>query len=249
VEPMLASAVVHSLPDGPGWAFEVKWDGVRVLADTRSGRVRLRSRSGRDVTTTYPELEDLGGIQGAVLDGEVVSMHQGGPSFEALSERMGVSDATRARALADRSPVTYMVFDVLVLYGVDLTRHPYRDRRAALERLTLPEHCALSPRYDDGPSLWEATREHGLEGVVAKRLDSPYQAGQRSPDWLKAAHRSHRAARVCGWRGESTGSGRLASLLLGAPDAEGRLRFLGRAGSGIGDRLASELTRRLGPLE
>ena len=247
---MLATAVAadQRLPLGPDWAYEVKWDGVRMLADTRAGVLQLWSRSGRDITMVYPELAGLETIQGAVLDCEVISIHDGRPSFEALSERMGVTDAHHALVLAGRSPVMYMVFDVLMLYGVDLTRHPYAERRATLERLTLPERCSLSPRYEDGAALWEATREHGVEGVVAKRLSSTYQAGRRSPDWVKAAHRHHRAATVCAWRPASTGSGRLASLLLGAPDAEGRIHFLGRAGSGIGSRLAAELTRRLGPL-
>lgn len=250
VEPMLATPVARggALPRGPAWAFEVKWDGVRVLADTTTGTLRLRSRNGRDVTATYPELAGLAGVQGAVLDGEVVAMAEGAPSFAALAERMGVSDPARARRLAADTPVTYLVFDVLVLYGVDLTRRPFSDRRATLERLRLPDGCRLSPLYDDGAALWEATRAHGLEGVVAKRRSSPYRPGRRSPDWVKAAHRAGRTAVVGGWRAESTGSGRLGALLVGAPDADGRLAYLGRVGSGLSARLAADLMGRLAPL-
>lgn len=249
VEPMLASPLgSRRLPEGPDWVFEVKWDGVRLLADTRGERLVLLSRTGRDVTAAYPELADLGSVQGALLDGEVVAMRDGTPSFAALAERIGGADPTRAARLAARSPVTYMVFDLLSLYGVDLTRLPFVERRATLERLSLPGQCVLSPVYDDGAALWEVTAAHGLEGVVAKRRSAPYRPGQRSPDWLKATHRRSRTALVGGWRGESTGSGRLGAVLLGAPDTSGGLRYLGRAGSGLSGALAEVLTRRLGPL-
>jgi bifunctional non-homologous end joining protein LigD len=243
---MLATraATPADLPRGPEWAFEVKWDGVRLLADTTGDRLRLLTRNARDAAVAYPELAGLAALGGAVLDGEVVAMAGGIPSFEALAERMHVRDAARAQALAARSPVTYLVFDVLTLYGVDLTRRPLDERRATLERLVLPEHVQLSPVYPDRDELWEVTREHGLEGVVAKRRSSVYQPGRRSPDWVKAAHRTTRTALVGGWRVETTARDRIGALLLGAPDAEGRLRFLGRAGSGLGGALA----RRLEPL-
>lgn len=247
MQPMLAtrSANPAALPTGPEWVYEVKWDGVRLLADTSGDSLRLLSRTGRDTTVAYPELAGLAEIQGAVLDGEVVAMTGGRPSFAALAERMHVQDAVRARALAAAHPVTYMVFDVLRLYGVDLTRRPFDERRQTLERLELPPPAQLSPLYDDGGDLWQVTGEHGLEGVVAKRRASTYQQGRRSRDWVKAAHRATRAATVGGWRGESTGSGRLGAVLLGAPDASGALRYLGRAGSGLTGPLGGELTRLL----
>lgn len=257
MQPMLATRAPSgaALPRGREWVYEVKWDGVRVLCDTTSGTLRLSARSGRDVTVSYPELAGLSEIQGGVLDGEVVLMSGGVPSFEALAERMHLRDAAAARRLAARSPVTFVVFDVLVLYGVDLTRRSLAERRATLERLTLPEHCELSPVYPDGEDLWAVTLEHGLEGVVAKRLSSTYQPGRRSPDWIKAAHRSTRTAAVVGWRPEGTsaggvaaGQGRLGAVLLGAPDAEGRWRYLGKAGSGLAGRRGEDLVRELRPL-
>ncbi|MFI2751970.1 ATP-dependent DNA ligase [Cellulomonas sp. P22] len=235
------------LPAGPGWAYEVKWDGVRVLADTTGGRLRLLSRTGRDVSAAYPELAPLASVQGAVLDGEVVAMAGGVPSFEALAERMHVRDPARAERLAHELPVAYLVFDILVLYGVDITRRSFDDRRATLERLALPAPVQLSPVYPDGAELWEVTREHGLEGVVAKRRASTYQPGRRSHDWVKAAHRTTRTALVAGWRPATSGGGALGAVLLAAPDAAGRLRYLGRAGSGITGRLAEDLARRLAP--
>lgn len=259
MQPMLAtrSPEPGQLPRGEDWSYEVKWDGVRVLADTTGGSLRLWSRASRQVTAAYPELAGLADVQGAVLDGEVVVLADGVPSFEALAERMHVRDAARARRLADRSPVTFMLFDVLSLYGVDLTRRPFDERRATLERLTLPDRVLLSPVYPDVDVLWEVTREHGLEGVLAKRRSSTYQPGRRSPDWLKAAHRSHRTAAVVGWRAEHaatagrgapTGAGRLGAVLLGAPDDEGRWRYLGKAGSGLAGRRAADLARELAPL-
>jgi bifunctional non-homologous end joining protein LigD len=255
VQPMLATRTPEGAgpPTGEGWAYEVKWDGVRVLADTTGERLRLRARTGADVTAAYPELAGLADVQGAVLDGEVVVMAAGVPSFEALAERMHVRDAARAARLAARSPVTYLVFDVLTLYGVDVTRRTFDERRAVLERLTLPSRVELSPVYPDGEDLWLVTREHALEGVVAKRRSSTYQPGRRSPDWVKAAHRSTRTAVVVGWRAETgspTGARapRLGSVLLAAPDAEGRWRYLGRAGSGLAGRRGTALVQVLSPL-
>jgi bifunctional non-homologous end joining protein LigD len=229
--------------------YEVKWDGVRVLVDTTDGSVRLHARSGRDVTVTYPELAGLEALQGALLDGEVVAMADGVPSFEALAERMNVRDAARARRLANRHPITFIAFDVLTLYGVDISRRPFEQRRATLDELTLPDRVQLSPVHDDVDSLWAVTLEHGLEGVVAKRRSAPYQPGRRSADWVKATHRATRVAAVVGWREElaasGTGNGRLGAVLLATTDAEGRWRYLGKAGSGLAGRRGTDLAREL----
>ena len=248
MQPMLATAATppDAPPAGAGWRYEVKWDGVRILADTTGGRLRLLGRNGRDARAAYPELDVLDALPGAVLDGEVVAMRDGVPSFSALAERMHVRDRARALRLSTRLPISYVVFDVLSLYGVDLTRSPLDERRATLERLDLPVPVTLSPVYDDGALLWQATREQGLEGVVAKRAGSTYQPGRRSPDWVKAVHRATRTALVCGWRPESTGSGRLGSLLLAAPGPDGELRYLGKAGSGLTDAMG--LQALLAPL-
>jgi bifunctional non-homologous end joining protein LigD len=251
VQPMLATRAVSGaeLPRGPEWVYEVKWDGVRVLVDTTDGKLRLHARSGRDVTVTYPELAGLEALQGALLDGEVVAMADGIPSFEALAERMNVRDAARARRLAQQQPVTFIAFDVLTLYGVDISRRPLDERRATLDKLTLPDRMQLSPVHDDVDSLWAVTLEHGLEGVVAKRRSAPYQPGRRSTDWVKATHRATRVAAVVGWREENTasgqGNGRLGAVLLGTTDAEGRWRYLGKAGSGLAGRRGTDLAREL----
>lgn len=251
MEPMLATPAPApaALPRGPGWVFEVKWDGVRVLADVRAGALRLTSRNERDVTPAYPELAALATLGDVLLDGEVVLMDTGRPSFAALAERMHVRDARRAAALAAARPVTYVVFDVLRRDGQDLTALPLHARREVLDDLALPPHAETSPWYDDGADLWRVTAAHGLEGVVAKRLDAPYRPGRRSPDWVKAAHRHTRTALVGGWRPESTGTGRLGAVLLGAPDATGGLRYLCRAGSGLAGPAARTLRDLLAPHE
>ena len=252
MRPMLATATTQPgvPPSGEGWLHEVKWDGMRVLADIRDGRLRLFSRNETDVTVSFPELSSPPPpLLDAHLDGEVVALADGVPSFAALAERMHVRSPRRAAALAERAPVSLLAFDLLRLYGVGLERRPVEERRASLERLDLGGGSwQVPPSYEDGPALAKATKEQGLEGVVSKRLGSPYQPGRRSPDWVKAPHRTTQSVVVGGWRPETGTVGRLGSLLVGLPDAEGALVFLGRVGSGINGPMAADLTRHLGPL-
>jgi bifunctional non-homologous end joining protein LigD len=224
---------------------------MRVLVDITDGNVRLFARSGRDVTVSFPELTALGDVlPDALLDGEIIALRNGVPSFEALGDRMHVADARKARALAQAQPVTVMVFDLLRLYGVDLRSRPLEDRRKSLAKLDLPEaHWRLSPTYDDGVALFEATREQGLEGVVAKRRHSTYQAGRRSSDWVKTPHHKTLSCLVGGWRSEKTsGSGAIGSLLVGLPGPSGELGYAGRVGSGLSNSDAVQLKKLLTPL-
>jgi bifunctional non-homologous end joining protein LigD len=235
MRPMLASAGTV-IPAGPQWSHEIKWDGMRVLADITSGGLRLWSRNENDVTPSFPELNvlsDPGVPDDVLLDGEVVALHGGLPSFSVLAERMHVTDARKALRLAAAHPVTYMVFDVLRLYGVDLTGRPLTERRATLERLALPATSVqVPPTYDDGYALQAATTEQGLEGVVSKRLSSRYSPGRRSTDWLKFAHRPSRSVVIGGWRLETDSARRLGAVLVGTPSRNG-LTYLGRVGSGL----------------
>ena len=237
--------------DGTLWAYEVKWDGMRVLADVRDGRVRLTSRRENDVTVAFPELGRLAGSHSDVLlDGEVVVLRGGVPSFSALAERFHVRDVGRAAALARVAPATLIAFDVLRLYGVDLTGRPWQERREALERLA-PSGSAwqISPAYADGVALLEATRERGLEGIVAKRRASPYRSGARTADWVKVAHRRVQSCVVGGWRTEIDDSSRVGALLLGLwSQGPGRrvLRYAGKAGSGLATASQADLLAVLG---
>jgi bifunctional non-homologous end joining protein LigD len=182
-------------------------------------------------------LRDLAGVtaDGTLLDGEVVALVDGVPSFEAVAD-----SARHARA-----QLSFVVFDVPVSGGEVITSSPLAERRAVLQDLDLPACATRSQVFTDGAALLDVTRRRGLEGVVAKRDTSPYRPGVRSPDWVKLAHRRTRTALVGGWRADATSSSRAASLLLGARDADGALRFLGRAGSGLSASLAARVATAL----
>ncbi len=236
------------LPTGDDWLFEVKWDGMRVIADVADGTLRLATRTGRDVTANFPELAGVAELApDVVLDGEVVLLDGGVPSFAALAHRM---HAAVSPSVATARPVTFMVFDVLRLYGVDLTDRPLSERRATLDRLDLAglDTVASSPLYPDGAALLAVTGERGMEGVVAKRADSVYRAGRRSPSWVKVTHRYSQSCLVGGWRSERGGGRRIGALLLGVPCERG-LSFAGRVGSGLaGDAVQQVLAERLAPV-
>ncbi|MBO4159962.1 non-homologous end-joining DNA ligase [Micromonospora antibiotica] len=246
LKPMLATT--GPLPVGAGWAYEFKWDGVRALADLVGGHPHLYARSGVEITAAYPELVTLAEqVDDALLDGEVVLFDPAGqPSFTALAERMHVRDRAKAARLAATIPVTYMIFDVLRLRGEDLTGWPYHERRAALDGLGLgAARWAVPPCFTDGAATYQAAGEHGLEGVLAKRADSVYRPGVRSPDWVKVKLEVTGDFVVGGWR---PGARKIGGLLVGVPGPDGRLTYRGRVGGGIGAALERELLRELEPL-
>lgn len=255
IEPMMA--VPGDLPTGPDaahWGLELKWDGVRAITYISEG-VRATSRRGNDVTSSYPELHALSGLLGgrrAVLDGEVVAFDEvGRPSFEQLQRRMHVTRASAVQHLARDVPVTYVVFDVLYLSGLPVTEAPYERRRALLESLQLTGHRVQVPDYfrGDGTDLLEATRQRGLEGLIAKRLDSPYLPGRRVPTWRKVKHFTTQDVVVAGWKpGQGRRAGGIGSLLIGVYDNHG-LRFAGHVGTGFTERMLADLRERLVPLE
>ena len=254
MRPMLATpGPTHGtdpgVPTGREWAHEIKWDGIRLLATVDAGTLRVTTRSERDVTVAFPELAALSRTAGdLVLDGELVTFVDGVPSFSHLVERVHTAQARTARRLAAARPTTYLVFDLLGLDGLDLTPLPWSERRRALEDLlgTGP-HWQVSPEYADGPGLWAATAEQGLEGIVSKRRSAPYHPGTRSRDWLKFPHRATESYVVGGWRPETGRPSRLGGLLVGTP-TPGGLSFRGRVGSGLAGRAGTALAARLGEL-
>ena len=251
--PMKATA--GALPEGDGWVYEVKWDGMRAVVFVEGDAVRVQSANERDVTASWPELEGLGRAlpaQSAILDGELVATDQDGlPSFGRLQQRMHVANAAEARRRAGEVPVTYVVFDLLHLDGHDLTALPLADRRRLLEQMLEPSvSWRCSPVHDDGATLLAVAQERGLEGVVAKRADSPYEPGKRTRSWLKVKVRRRQEMVVGGWlAGEGGRAGRIGALLVGYHDRAGDggpLRFAGRVGTGFTE---AELARLAGILE
>lgn len=233
------------------YAYEMKWDGVRILAHVQRDGVRLVARSGADVTVTYPELADLGSSlpgRTAWLDGEVVVLGADGTTdFGALQSRMHVSSAAKARTLAAVRPVTYLIFDVLEVDGDDTTRLPYAKRRELLESLGMQgPHWQTPPAFfGGGADVREASVRLGLEGVVAKRVDSPYRVGRRSSEWIKVKNFHTQEVVIGGWTpGEGRRSVFFGSLLLGLP-TRGGLRYVGNVGSGFTEEMLYDLRARL----
>jgi bifunctional non-homologous end joining protein LigD len=255
--PMLAAP--GSPPSGrlAEWAVEMKWDGVRALAFIESGRIRLVSRTGKDITRTYPEVfgvgSGAGGLPGQLLlDGEIVAFTDGRPDFEALQPRMHVSSADAALRLSATIPVTYLAFDVLQLEGVPLLSLPYASRRETLKTIMGNGPGFLIPPDFPGPDL-DAVREasvaNGLEGVVVKRLDSVYEPGARSGSWLKVKNLLQQEVVVAGWKpGQGNRAGLIGSLLVGVHSSAGALLYAGHVGTGFSDSVLRMLTRLLEPL-
>jgi DNA ligase D-like protein (predicted ligase) len=248
--PMLA--VPGELPaDDDGWGYEFKWDGVRAVAGVRDGRLTLASRKGGDITVRYPEVARLPAAlagRDVVVDGEVVMMDaRGRPDFGALQNRMHRTGPEVAR-MAAAAPVTYLVFDLLALDGTDLRGHPYGERRELLDDLApAGSRWVLTPWFPGGGAMVQAaSEENGLEGVVAKRLGSPYREGVRSPEWRKVKNVFTQSVVVGGWRpGQGRRAGTIGSLLVGVPDDDGRLVYVGHVGTGFGDQDLRDLQRLL----
>ena len=257
--PMLArSGTVPARDDG--WAYEIKWDGVRAVCFSEPGRMRFVTRNGNDVTARYPELVRLNralSMHRAILDGEVVAFDaEGRPSFGALQGRMHLTREGQVKRLAKEAPVTYVAFDLVWLDGRSLTDRPYAERRAVLrklladgERWQVPDHVV-----GGGAQLLAATREQGLEGIVAKRLDSPYEAGRRTGHWLKIKNTNRQELVVGGWLpGEGRRRDRIGALLVGVQETadagHGTLRFAGRVGTGFTEDELDRLALLLAPLE
>jgi bifunctional non-homologous end joining protein LigD len=254
---MLAT-LARELPRDDGrWAYEFKWDGVRALVFVEDGHVRVQGRSRRDFTGQYPEVTRLGATLAAggrpdvVLDGEVVALGPDGtPSFQALQRRMHVVSPHDVRARMADTPVIFLAFDLLRVGRTSTVDRPYAERRARLEALGLSGNNWQTPpsQVGDGDSVLAVCRARSLEGVVAKRLDSPYEPGRRSRSWLKVKNKRHELLVIGGWaEGSGNRTGRIGALLVGYHEAD-ELRYAGNVGSGFTDRMLDELRARLAPL-
>ncbi|MFC3300874.1 ATP-dependent DNA ligase [Arthrobacter agilis] len=254
VRPMLATlGSQQAIPDPDQWAYEMKWDGVRCIAVVENGQVTLLSRNGIDTTSTYPELGDLGDLlsaERAVLDGEIVALNaKGRPDFGLLQKRMKLTHSAEIEGARRKTPVRLMLFDLLELDGNDLTGLQYCQRRELLEKAVDEAedgHVQVPPALDATlDEAVEASRQLGLEGIMAKRLTSDYQPGARSSSWVKIKHLHTQEVVVVGWRpGKGSRASKVGSLLVAVPDGVD-LRYVGRVGSGLTERDLAEVGARL----
>jgi bifunctional non-homologous end joining protein LigD len=258
--PMLATS--GKLPrDDAGWAYEMKWDGLRALATVSDGQLRLSSRTARDITFVYPELAGLAAateVEQAVLDGEIVAFGAGGwPDFEALQQRMNLSTAAQARAIAAQVPVSYLAFDLLWLDGKALLDEPYVRRRELLDELPLDDRrWQVPPTFigESGADIQAVSKVQHLEGVMAKRLQSRYEPGRRTASWLKIKNVQRQEVVIGGWKpGEGGRAGWIGSLLVGLHDGSSadhaaELVYCGHVGTGFTQQTLRMLGERLTPL-
>ena len=239
--PMLATHGSVAALKASQWAFEAKWDGYRLLVEADHGEVRLRSRSGRDITNEFPQLDSLADEltdHHVVLDGEVVALDASGvPRFSEMQNR---ARATR---------IEFRAFDLLYLDGRSLLRAKYRDRRKLLETLAAGGGLNVPDLLPgDGAEALDYSRKHQWEGVIAKKRDSSYQPGRRSASWVKDKYWNTQEVVIGGWRaGEGGRSSGIGSLLMGIPAADG-LHFAGRVGTGFTERDLASLKKTLAPL-
>jgi bifunctional non-homologous end joining protein LigD len=264
IKPMLATPGRPPNPADGTWALEMKWDGVRAMAYVEDGRTTLVSRTGKDITATYPELAGLGtslrsaelkgaGVKQALLDGEIVAFGDDGwPDFEALQPRIHASTPAQAARLAALTPVVYVAFDLLQVDGRPLLDRPYFVRREILE--SIPRNgrgIQFPPSFpgSDFDALLATSLEHGLEGIVAKRVDSAYEPGARSVMWRKIKNLTRQEVVVGGWKpGKGNREGKIGSLLVGVRDEGGGLAYAGHVGTGFTDTTLRMLGEKLGPL-
>ena len=254
IAPMMAKLGDRIPAPDDAYGFEFKWDGIRALAFVEGGRVRLVSRTGEEITPRYPEVHAMGRALGSsevILDGEVVALDdKGRPSFEEIQQRMGLTSESEVRRKMKDVPVTYMVFDLLWQDGHPLLKERYEERRRRLAALELSGPSWQTPPYEKGggEAMLEASRKGGLEGVMAKRLDSAYEPGRRSGSWVKVKNRNRQELVIGGWLdGEGKRRGYPGALLVGYYD-DGKFVYAGKVGTGFTDATLDKLNAVLKPL-
>ncbi len=234
--------------DSGAHCFEVAWDGVRALASVEEGGIRLTGRGLRDLTPAYPEIQVLQELipPETIVDGElIVADAEGRPDFFALQERQQAEDPWAVAASAREHPVTYVVYDLLYLRGRSMLGEPLHRRKAVLQVVLTPTDPICMPEavHADGLALFEAAREKGLEGILAKRLDGRYHPGRRHPDWLLVRAVRQDDFVVMGFI-PGQGNHLLEALILGSYDGMG-YRPVGKVVGGFDAHAALRLRRRL----
>lgn len=233
--------------DSEDYLFEIKWDGMRAQAGVHGGGYTLMNRHERDLITRYPELESLRQLpDGTYLDGEIIVIEDGKPRFDLVMQRESTKNAHRVQALRNSMPVTFVVFDLLYERGTSIMSQPLAERRARLTELldgdAAPPYVVLSSGVvGTGLEYFEAAVAQELEGVMAKRLESRYQTGRRTDDWLKIKRTQHIQCAVVGF----TRTGKDLRSLIIAAQIDGELRCVGKVGSGLSTAVREDLEVRL----
>lgn len=253
IYPMLATAVEKPF-DGADWLFEIKWDGYRAVAFIDKGRVRYVSRNQNELTAQYAELGSLAQYVKAgraILDGEIVALDdEGRPSFSLMQQRTGFRAGKTRLPGRKGVPVLYYAFDLLYLEEFDLRRVPLEQRKQLLaELITNGNVVRFSDHYPEkGLQLFEAAKQKGLEGILAKRRDSLYSE-TRSRDWLKIKITQRQECVIGGYTDPEGSRTYFGSLVLGLYDKQGRLVHVGQVGTGFDHEGLEKMFAALKPLE
>jgi len=252
IRPMLAQTADPF--DSDEYCFEPKWDGMRCIAYTQPGKLELQNRNLKIVTDSYPELKTITDhvkSRSAILDGEVVVLENGLPSFDLLQNRFGVASPLQARMLSRKIPTTYIAFDLLHLNGKDLVDQLLSDRRRQLAKIITDSPHLLLSQYviGSGISYFKNALKLGLEGAMAKRSASLYQIGTRSEDWLKLKQVKTVDCVIAGYTvGTGARSATFGALVLAAYNKQGVLKHLGNVGTGFTDAGLFRIMKLLKPL-
>ncbi len=255
IHPMLATPTAKAFDD-PDWLFEIKWDGYRAVAFIEDGRVRLVSRSQNDLTAQFPELGSLPQFvkaQRAILDGEIVALDgEGRPSFSLLQQRTGFQPGKRRLPRREGVPVVYYAFDLLYFDGLDLRRVALHQRKQLLQERIVAgggDVVHFSDHYaEKGLDLFEAAKQRGLEGIIAKKSGSAYEE-KRSSNWLKIKITQRQECVIGGYTDPEGSREYFGALVLGLYDQQGRLIHVGQVGTGFDQKALKEIFARLQPLK
>ncbi|MCS1351021.1 hypothetical protein [Mechercharimyces sp. CAU 1602] len=241
MEPVLSTTVIETKE----YLYQVKWDGIRIIAEVEGSSCRLYTRHGNERTKVYPEVTTALATDKSslLLDGEMVVIHQGTSDFHQILKRDRAQKEEKIKALQSSNPAVYMIFDLLSYNGNELLTTPLSERLTLLDSLsfTAPS-LQVCPSNDDGGHLFAATKELGWEGIVMKERDGLYYPGQKHPTWKKAKHFDNIEATV---GGVLLRDGRAVSLLLGRRDEGKLLNYIGRVRSGLNQASLHVLTASL----
>jgi bifunctional non-homologous end joining protein LigD len=252
IHPMLATTVEKPFDD-PEWLFEIKWDGYRAVAFIKDGKARLVSRHQNDLTAQYPELQNLPSFikaESAILDGEIAALdEEGRSSFSLMQQRTGVREGGRRAKAKPDIPVLYYVFDLLYLDGYDLRRVALEERKELLAQMIDGSGLVrYSDHFPSGTALFEAAKQKGLEGILAKRRGSVYEE-RHSREWLKVKITQTLDCVVGGYTDPEGSRQYFGSIVLGLYDKRGKLIHIGQAGTGFDQMMLKQVGQELKKLE